>query len=143
MHLTQTPSNRIKWPSAIFEASSAQEPFEEVHVVTAKAAYVDKACELAGDQLLRGGSISEQDIARVAKQIISSQRLTVHESVTVNGDGMNIVINAENVEDDGIMYRALDMLADALDQLQGEEGTITFGDALSFSLAEVPWIITQ
>jgi hypothetical protein len=143
MNLQQQPSNRIKWPSAYFEASSSLEPFEEVHVVTAKSEFVSNACEIAANVLMKNGDFTEQQLNQYTQHVIASQRLSVYESVTISDTGISICINADNVEDDNVMWRALDMLADALDQLDNTQGTITFGDSLTFSISEVPWIISQ
>jgi hypothetical protein len=143
MNLQQQPSNRIKWPWAYFEASSSLEPFEEVHVVTAKSEFVSNACEIAANVLMKNGDFTEQQLNQYTQHVIASQRLSVYESVTISDTGISICINADNVEDDNVMWRALDMLADALDQLDNTQGTITFGDSLTFSISEVPWIISQ
>lgn len=132
-------SAHIDWSSAYFFASAHNEEFEDVHVVTAKNEYVTLANELA---LKSVSSIDDKEINHVTRSLIASQRLTVTESVTINDDGIKVVINAESVSDD-VMWRALDMLAQAIDQLDEKNGTIEFGEPLQFSLSEVPWVIMQ
>lgn len=142
MQAVQRPSNRISWPAAYLAATSAQEKFEEVHVVTAKSEFVSKAHELAATALA-DQVFSEQAVNALARQMIIAQRISVQESVTIDDVGMHVCINADSVEDDNVMWRALDMLADAMYQLDGNQGTITYGEPLAFGLSDVPWMITQ
>lgn len=142
MHQSTQPSNRISWPSAFFEASSSLDTFDEVHIVTARSAYADKALELA-EEAQNNQGFSEETIRKGACFLVNSQQLSIHESVTVDINGISVCINAETVEDENIMWRALDLVADALDQLDGAYGTITYGDPLKFSISDVPWLLRQ
>lgn len=141
MQTVLQPFKQIQWPSAYFEASSSREPFEDVHIITAKGEFAAKALELSAVSPAK--SFSESEIRKRAQQLIASQQITVTEFVSINETGITVCINADTVEDDNVMWRALDMLANALDQLDGTQGIITFGEPLKFTMSDVPWIITQ
>lgn len=146
MNLPQ-PNNRIQWLRAFFEASTLQEPFEDVYVYTAKSEAVDKAMERAlshmGEVMENGDEVKPEDVPNLAATLLDSGMFTVLEHVVVRRNGISVCINADSTEDEVAMCRALDMVAEALDQLDGKTGVINFGEKLTFRSNQVDWSFTQ
>ena len=141
--------NRIEWADAYFTASADNEPFEDVSIVTAKSAYAELAYTAAADILLRQSTktsnfqLYQGDVLECAARIINEGKVFVQEHVKVTPEGISICINAANVEDEDVVWRALDLLADALGELDGAQGTVYFGEELRFTSGEIPWSNTH
>ena len=141
--------NRIEWATAYFTASADNEPFEDVSIITAKSAYLELACTAAADMLLRQSTktsdarLHQTDVLDCAAHIMNEGKVFIQEHVKVAPEGISICINAVNVEDEDAVWRALDLLADALGELDGAHGTVYFGDVLRFTSGEIPWSNTH
>lgn len=135
---TDTTTNRIKWADLYFTACSEKEAFEDVTIVTAKSEYANLAFQAAADLMLQTShEIIQKDVLRAAQVIMDAGKVHVQEYVKVNEVGITVCINAVSVDDEEVVWRALDMLADALQHLDGSHGTVYFGNNLYFSSAEV------
>lgn len=140
--------NRIEWADAYFTASANKEPFEEVSIVTAKSMYLELAYTAAVDIMLKQASnvtpsFIQSAMIAYADYIMNEGKVYVHEHVKVADEGISICINAVDVDDEDVVWRALDMLADALRELDGAQGTVYFGDPLRFSCSEISWSVTH
>lgn len=132
------------WPRVIFAAEAANEPFEDVSIITAKTAYVDLAFQAAADILhTEGHALTSEKVQKVACALVETQKIMVQEHVRINDDGISVCINADDIEDENVTWKALDYVAKALDSLNGNHGVVVFSDDLQFSLSEVPAILSQ
>ena len=129
--------NTINWPEVYMMAESNNEPFADVRILTAKSEYI----RAYSDYLDLGYTTNDQqNYNSVLSSAINSHSLDVYESVSIDGDGaITVVINRESVTDE-TTWDALDMVAHAMEQLDGEEGTIRFGSPLSFKSTDIPWL---
>lgn len=140
------PNNRIEWARAYLEASSMNETFEDVHIVTAKSELVETACDLIlaqADMFRVYDDADHQAVMVSARKLVDEGAVSVREYVKVDNSGIRVCINTETTEDPDAMWRALDMVADALQVLDGSHGTINFSNKLKFQSSEIPWFITQ
>lgn len=141
--------NRIEWADVYFTAAANKEPFEDVSIVTAKSAYLELACTAAADILLSRCTktpcfrLQQHDVFEYAQHIMDEGTVFVQEHVKVSPEGIYVCINAVNVEEEDVVWRALDMLANALEILNGAQGTVYFGEELRFSSSEIPWSTTH
>ena len=112
---------RIDWSSLYFTAAAENEQFTDVQIVTAKSEYDRIVGELSFDRSL-ANPFTLPDIPSVE----------VREAVTIDEHGgFRVIIHADAVSDD-VMWKALDMVADAMFHLDGNSGTIYFSAAISF-----------
>lgn len=136
--------NRIEWADAYFTASADKEPFEDVHIVTAKSVYLDLAYTAAADIVYNTyNRIISDEVFKVAHRLMDEKKIHVQEHVKVSEEGISVCINATNINDDDVMWRGLDMLADALHYLNGSQGTVYFNNPLHFSSSEIQWATTH
>lgn len=136
--------NRIEWSDVYFAASANTEPFEDVSIVTAKSVYLDLVYMAAADIVIaHQGRIISKEVFRVAQYLMDEQKIFTQEQVKVTPDGISIIINAVDINNDDVMWRALDMLADALLHLDGSHGIVYFNEPLHFSSNEIQWSTTH
>ena len=115
------PQPRIDWSSLYFTAAAENEQFTDVRIVTAKSEYDRIVGELSFDRSL-ANPFALPEIPSVE----------VREAVTIDEHGsFRVIIHADAVSDD-VMWKALDMVADAMFHLDGNSGTIYFSAAISF-----------
>lgn len=143
--ISPTPPSNIKWPELMFYAEANNEPFENITVVTAQTRYVDAANNIACD-LLNAGSISEdisdsgeRSLDKAVVRIINDQKHSVYETVVVDKDGIRVCINVAAL-DEAAMAEALNRVEFALSELHGQHGVIFFGEELTFTTADIPWL---
>ena len=115
------PQPRIDWSSLYFAAATENEQFTDVQIVTAKSEYDMIVGELSFDRSLSNPfTLPDTPIVEV------------REAVTIDEHGgFRAIIHADAVSDD-VMWKALDMVADAMFHLNGNSGTVYFSDAISF-----------
>lgn len=136
--------NPSKWAEVVIAAESAKEPFEDVTIVTAKSAFVDLAYQAAADLIYRQGhALTDEKVNAIARTLIGTQKVAVREHVSVSEAGITVCLNVADVNDEYVLWRAMDLLAKALDQLDGKTGVVAFSDDLMFSLSEVPWVLSH
>lgn len=115
------PQPRIDWSSLYFTAAAENEQFTDVQIVTAKSEYDRIVGELSFDHS-SANPFTLPDVPSVE----------VREAVTIDEHGeFRVIIHADAVSDD-VMWKALDMVADAMFHLDGNSGTIYFSAAISF-----------
>lgn len=134
--------NHIAWADVYFTASANHEPFEDVEIVTAKSSYLNLALVAAADIIMKeslSAAPSPVDVSNIATLLMDDRKVFVHEHVKVAPEGISICINAITLDDEDAVWRALDMLADALEHLDGAHGTVYFGTPLHFSSSEISW----
>lgn len=137
-------STPTDWPRVIFAAEATDEPFEDVNVVTAKAAFVNLALQAAADILhTEGHTLTTEKVQKIACALVEARKVMVQEHVRVNQDGITVCINVEDIEAETVPWKALDYVARALDSLNGGQGVVVFSDNLQFTISEVPWILSQ
>lgn len=127
------------WPSVIIAAESANEPFEDVDIVTAQSEYIRQAYASAVS-ITQGQSPppTADTIASVAQALSLASKVWVQERVTVSDNGkITICVNVPDLSDDSVLWYALDLIAPALDQLDGAAGTVFFGENLQFDWATI------
>ena len=127
----------IKWHEVIFYAEAIKESFRGARVITAQSKYVDIAYDIALNQLNYMDDVKNLDGA--VARIINAQTHSVREYVDVGRDGFLVCINAP-VIDELVTLRSLDLVAEALKQLNGNMGKIYFGDKLTFTTKDIPWL---
>lgn len=144
MRMSTNTTNRIEWADLYFTACSEKETFDDVAIVTAKSEYTNLAFQAAADLMLRTSrNITQTEVLQTAAFIMDAGKIHIQEYVKVNDNGITVCINATSVEDEDAVWRALDMLADALQHLDGSYGTVYFGDELHFSSSEVQLATTH
>ena len=114
--------SKINWADLYLMAEAEAEPFADVHVVTAQSEFDRLTAERKFFDSLDNpfGSISRCDA------------VNVQESVTLSIDGeFSVVVNAREISEEAT-WKALDMVAEAMDQLNGEAGIVYFGKPLTF-----------
>ena len=112
--------------------------YEDVHIVTAKMEFITRAYNAAADIVynVRGG-ITASDVALTARMLVLTRKISVAESVEISDKGFKVIINTAVVDDNASMT-AFRMILKALKQLDGAQGSISFGDPIYLTLAECP-----
>lgn len=135
--MSHPQTDTINWPEVYLMAEASSEPFADVRIITAKSEYI----RMYSDYLNLGYTLDPLD--NCASQLLATMdthSLDIHESVTIGVDGrITVVVNTDTITDD-TTWTALDMLADAMEQLNGKEGIIRFGHPLSFTSSDIPWL---
>lgn len=144
MNSLQHSTPAISWPDVVIAAAASHESFEDVTIVTARSSFADLAMEAAADICVREGhTLSEEKVLAVAQALITGNKIEVRESVCVNAGVITACINVPSTEAEDVPWKALEMVASALDQLNGHDGVVVFSDSLRFTLAEVPWLLKR
>lgn len=134
----QLQNSTVSWPEVIFAAVAADDPFEDIQIITARTQLVNLAYAAAADYL-HGLNIAltEASVTAFAISLIAQQKLYVQESVEVGESGIVVCVNTQNVDSDDTTFRALDLVQRALDQLDDAMGIVHFGEHLQFSISEL------
>ena len=131
-------NKKISWDTAMFTAEHLQEPMVDVHIRSAKVDFVEKAYDLASTVC---PSLTDGALTIIANKMMSLGRVQTQERVEIDGANIVIVINTNDVNDDLSTWRALDMLATALDHLDGSSGVVPFGEPVTYKLSDLQWIM--
>lgn len=137
---SDTIPNTINWSELYIAAESMQEPFQDVVIITARQAFFERADEMASEAL-HGTSraVPTDDVHQtIVHELVAKSQVTIQEYVNVKSDTATICVNVPALTDDTVMWKALDMLSHALEQLDGTEGTVYFGEPLRFSMLDKP-----
>lgn len=136
--------NPVRWAEVVIAAEAAKEPFEDVTIVTARSCFADLALQAAADLVYKQGhALTDNKVKAIAQSLIASQKICVQEHVRINEDGIIVCLDVADTQDEYVMWRALDLLADALDKLNGKTGVVVYGEDLRFTLGEVPWLVVS
>lgn len=135
---TQQHPSKLPWADVYFAAEAAREPFQDVTVITARSEYARLAL-LASADIIHNGNVplTSGRVQSLALLLISQGRITIQESVSIEDEAITAVINVPTTEDDDAMWKALDLVAEALDSLDGKSGKVYFGEQLKFSQADI------
>lgn len=118
----------------ILHAERDQWAFEDVSIITTKGYFLDRAVELLpGELLARNNAL---DIKDRVSDVIVNRSLTVSEFVDFTTTPLTVCMNVDRIGDDEV-YRAADMVIEAIDKMNGARGTIHFGSELSYTPDEV------
>lgn len=121
---------KINWADLYLMAESEAEPFADVRVVTARSEF-DR---LVAEQLFHYSEKYPFDTALVLD-------VEVRESVTLSTSGeFSVVIHADEVSDDAV-WKAMDMVAEAMDKLDGNAGVVYFSAPIRFTKQSNPSIV--
>jgi hypothetical protein len=132
----------IKWPELLFYAEATQEAFRDARIITAASKYVDFAYKVALDEPTFGDIENPVELRGIVAAIINAQSHSVREYVDITRRGIWVCVDATAI-DDNAMLKALDMIAEALEQLDGVEGRIYFGEDLTFTTVDTPWLFDK
>ncbi|TFG96113.1 hypothetical protein E4H12_11820 [Candidatus Thorarchaeota archaeon] len=132
----QNKRNSISWSDVYFYAEANKEPFQDVNIVTLKSYFTDKAYDRAITEL---GMVDNDSLRRRACEIIDGGQVLVSEHVKVSSEGIRVVVDCAEVNDD-VLWTALDLLAQALETLEGSCGKVIFGEPTSFKTTEISWL---
>ena len=128
----QSKRGRISWPDVYFAAEANREAFEDVSVATLDSYLVDMAYEIAINEVgLEDSSI----LVQRAHEILTKETVSGKEHVDVSGHGINVVIDRKEIDEDAL-WDILDMVATALDKLDGKFGKIYFGESKRYKPVE-------
>lgn len=128
--------NSISWSDVYFYAEANKEPFQDVNIVTLKSYFTDKAYDITITEL---GMEDNDTLRKRTCEIIDNGQVLVSEHVKVSSEGIRVVIDCAEVNDD-VVWNALDMLATALETLEGSCGKVIFGEPKSFKSTEISWL---
>jgi len=121
-----------EWAYFAYQSIETGYPLQDVHVITARSHYIDSVCIAAAETLLEAGEFPTMSaIIAIADQ--QAQSMYTAEKVVVNAEGVMVFINVEEI-DDQCIPTVCSMVQEALDQLDGAYGEITFGKPLQFSV---------
>jgi hypothetical protein len=140
MKMNNQPQQRdIQWPELLFYAEATQEAFRDARIITAASKYVDVAYRVALGEPICGDIENPTELRSTVVSIVNAQKHSVREYVDITRRGMWVCVDASAI-DDNAMIKALDMIASALEQLGGSEGRIYFGEDLTFTTVDTPWL---
>lgn len=128
---------RPDWTGVYFTADAEREPFEDVVIKTTRSKFLEIAMEAAADYLHRNGQTLTPELVNVAAvTLIAAKKVFVQEQVKVDETGIEVLVDVPSVERDDCLWRALDLVGQALDALDGKQGTIYFGEPLQYTLLD-------
>lgn len=140
----QSQLHDFKWPELLFYAEASQEVFRDARIVTAVSKYVDIAYKVALDDptfgdIVFGNTVNLSQLRATIISIINAGKHSVREYVDIAKHHIWVCVDVA-VIDDNAMVKALDMIANALEQLDGNDGRIYFGEELTFTTVDTPWL---
>jgi len=137
----QQYNNIAQFNQTIFTAVAEQQPLEEVQTITMKGEFTRLVEQQAMSNLVRNKKcLSTKAMLNEINRIFKDNLIHVQESVTVDRDGVSVVVDAIRMEDDTTIMRVFRLISQALDQLDGHYGTINFGDPVTFTKQDIPWL---
>lgn len=141
--MNQIAQSNDFWSDVIITAAGTNEVFDEVQVVTLRSLWTDRVCDAV---IKRVGVIDNPAdlMKRAAAWIESIPPLHMHEQVTISDDGIVVVLDVDEVDDDAV-FKAMRTISRAMETLDGRHGTVEVGssrimtaaDFLSFGLYSV------
>ena len=131
--MLQPAPRNINWTEMYLTADAAKESFTDVRIVTAKSECVKIASDLVF-------ATTNRITNKLIQSVVDNSAIAVHESVAINADGeISVIMNADKI-DDAAVWRALDMVAEAMDQLDGSAGVVNLSGPITFTSTEIPWL---
>lgn len=133
-----------RWPDVYFAAEAAKDPFGDVDIITARIKLIELAYDAACHTIYSEGlSLSLRLVTDIARTMIETGKVFVQESVTINQDKITCCIDVDNVNDDDVVWKILDMVAVTLEQLDGHSGTILFGNPLDITIEDIAELVNS
>ena len=130
-------STKIDWPELYFVSEALpEEQFEDVSIVTLKNFYVETVNTKA---LFEVDSNDLPNFAKIVSRIMDGGEVFVHEHVDVSKHAITVYVDDDSVSD-GAAFEAMTMLAQALDNLNGQPGKVSFGEPVTYKESEIPWL---
>lgn len=124
----------------VFAAVAEREQFQNVNTITLKGEFAKKVEAAAIERvLMRNKSLTPDNISLEMSRVFERNNIRVQEAVHYDENGISAVVNAPAVDDEAIS-RAVLLVQQALDQLDGRYGTVTFGQPVSFTQSEINWL---
>ena len=137
--ISQPQLHDFKWPELLFYAEATHEAFRDARIITAASKYVDIAYRVAMDEPIFGDITNPSQLRATVVSIINAEKHSVREYVDISKRGILACIDVHTI-DDNAMLKSLDMIANALEQLNGSDGRIYFGEELTFTTVDTPWL---
>lgn len=138
--LSKQSQKLARYNQMVFGAVSEKEAFDDVNVITMKGAFAKKIEQRAIDNLTMGRvKLTALSISREMDSLFALGKVKVSETVYKTPGGISVIVNADRV-DDAACSRVFEMVSDALDQLGDTYGNIKFGQPVSFTRSELPWL---
>lgn len=135
-----TTPRTIDWPTAYFTACADNEQFANLTISSLKK-------ELATTAYAEAANLFEQldldledhavEFIEKARELVNTGAVMLSEHVRVCPKGMLACVNEDDATSEASVFKALDLVAAALEQLDGEHGTIHFGERVSYSAKEL------
>ena len=125
----------------VFAAIAECEPFQDVDAITLKGEFAKKVEAAAVARVVdQRKALTASNIATELAYVFKHNNIVVQEAVHHTESGLSVVINSEAVDDEAIS-RAVMLVQQALDQLDGRYGTVKFGEPISFTPSEIGWLV--
>lgn len=119
-------------------APAVEDSFRDINVITARAEYVNLAYLAAADLVYKEGiPLTEHTVHAVAVAIINDRKIEVREHVSVQGGTITVCADVGSVNEAGVETLAIQRVANALEQLNGSDGVVTYGQTLVYTLSDV------
>ena len=126
----------------VFGAISEKEPLQDVNVITLKGAFAKKIEQRAIDNLtMRQARLTTLSISREMDSLFACGGVSVSETVCRTPEGEISAIVSGDTVDDVAIARVFEMLSEALEKLGDSCGKVQFGEPVSFTRSELPWLI--
>lgn len=124
----------------IFGAVAEREPLQDVNAITLKGEYAKRVEQRALDNLMASNiPLTNETVYSEMDRIFAAKSIVVQEAVYYTEDGWSVVVNAEAIDDTAV-HRAIELVVDAVDKLDGRYGVIKFGQPMSFNKADLHWL---
>lgn len=121
---------KINWVDLYLMAESEAEPFADIRVVTARSEF---------DRLVDEQIFNYYEKFPFGAAFVSD--VEVRESVTLSATGeFSVVIHTTEVSDNAA-WKAMDMVAEAMDKLDGNAGVVYFSAPIRFANRPNPSIV--
>lgn len=112
--------------------------FLDVVVITARAALVNFAYETAADLIYKHNhSLTLQAVYNVAVSLIRDRKVSIDERVIVTSNAITVLIDVDDINSEEVTWEAIKRVADALDCLNGRQGTVVNSDPLPITIEQV------
>lgn len=136
--------NRIShFNDLVYTAIREREPLEDVNTITLKGEFAKKIEVAAIERVIaQGKKLSRQNVMAEMDKLFASNSITVREAVYFNEDGISVVVDADNIDEEACM-RVFELVQQALYKLDNNHGKVKFGKPVSFSKSEIPWLNLQ
>lgn len=139
--MTATDAPSIDVGELMITAASCGSEFADVQVVTAVSEYVRLAQERALEEYIDAGHqrVNAKKVESRAIQLINEGSIRVRSHVTIDRGNVTVCVHAAAVDDETAL-RAIEMTSKAIASLDGNDGTVYFGEYLTFGLSDIPWL---